>query len=159
MKAVRARTSITKNMTRKDRGERQSVNSKSKWKKIQEKKNCFWDQWVQSELFYESSAVCVELVRKRRWLRDGQTEGGRKAERQEHENSSLPQQKPIRVVKKRRGPTWGSILLEERAVSLLFLTPVSLWLSNQSLAEPMPVPLVYILIILVGSGQSPSDVF
>lgn len=45
-----------------------------------------------------------------------------------------------------RGPTWSLILLEERAVSLLFLTSVSLWLSNQSLAEPMPVPRVSILM-------------
>lgn len=48
--------------------------------------------------------------------------------------------------KSERGPTWSRILLERLAGSRLFLSPVSLWLSNQSLTEPVHVPLVYILM-------------
>ncbi len=111
---------------------------------MHKKKSCFRNQCIESSRV----SCCLSVPREQCGVR-----GARKKEKRtprlrnrNMKNLSIPQQWPIRAVKKQRGPTWGRILLEERAVSLLFLIPVSLWLSNQSLTEAMPVPLVYILM-------------
>lgn len=104
------------------------------------------DCLFQSELlFQESSAVWGQLVRV--GLRDGETEGGRNAKRQRTWKTCLSLRgSQLGLWNSERRPTWSLVLLEQRAVSLLLLTPVSLWLSNQSLAEPLPVPLFSILM-------------
>lgn len=100
----------------------------------------------QSELlFQESSAVwggaCEkETARRRNRGRQRRKETGT------WKTSLFLSSSQLGLWKSERGPTWSRILLKERAVSLLFLTPVSPWLSNQSLAEPMSAPLVYILM-------------
>lgn len=80
------------------------------------------------------NGACVRLLEPERWVRreKGAEEQTGEMQRDSTKNSSLPQQLPIRAVKQRERPDARPCSAEERCVSPLFFTPVSLWLSNQS---------------------------
>lgn len=96
----------------------------------------------QSELFFqESGAMRVWSS----WERERRNRGRlKRKETGTWKTRLFLSSSQLGLWKSESGPTWSRILLEEGAVSHLVLTPGSLWLSNQSLTEPMPVPLVYI---------------